>query len=326
MKDTRFAYSVAYMRTMENRMLEAADLDQMLSMATAEEAVRYLAERGYGDGNPVEGKRAIDEMLKEELEKAWEEVRQACPKGAPIDVLLYQNDFQNLKTILKAVFSGEKWDALMLYPVTVEPELIYHAVSENDMELLPPLLKQSAQEAYELLARTNDGRRAESLIDKAAFAAMHKAAFAAKNSFLLGWIDLWAMLSNMKIALRSAGEGQSKELARESLISAGEIDPDALAGASAQGRAAVLAVFTEYGYAGAVQAAEQSMSEFEKWSDNMLMDYVKNAKNSSFGFEPLLAFLFGKKAEIQAARIVLYGLLNHIPKNVLKERLREMYV
>jgi len=56
------------------------------------------------------------------------------------------------------------------------------------------------------------------------------------------------------------------------------------------------------------------------------MEYVKDAKNRSFGFEPLMAFLFGKKAEIQAVRIVLYGLLNHIPKNVLKERLREMYV
>lgn len=326
MKDTRFAYSVAYMRTMENKMLEQTDIDSMLSMDDFNGAVKYLADRNYGDGILPEGKRGIDEMLKAELEKAWEEIREACPKGAPVDVLLYQNDFQNLKTILKAVFGDEQWERLMLYPVTVEPELVFRAVSENNMDILPPLLKQSAQEAYELLAATGDGRRAEVLIDKAAFAAMEAAAKKAKNPFLLKWINFWALLSNLKVAMRAALEGREKALIRDSMLDGGEIDADVLAAAAAQGKTAVLAALSENGYGDAAHAAEQSISDFEKWADNALMDYVKDAKNRSFGFEPLMAFLFGKKAEIQAVRIVLYGLLNHIPKNVLKERLREMYV
>lgn len=326
MKDTRFAYSVAYMRTLENKMLEQSDIDSMLAADHFAGAVKYLADRGYGDGVLPEGKRGIDDMLKAELEKAWEEIREACPKGAPVDVLLYQNDFQNLKTILKAVFGNEPWEGLMLYPVTVEPELIHRAVSENNMEILPPLLKKSAEEAYALLAATGDGRRAEVLVDKAAFAAMEAEAKKAKNPFLLKWVNFWALLSNLKIAVRAAREQRETAFIRESMLPGGEIDADILAAAAAQGTAAVLAVLSENGYGDAAQAAERPMSDFEKWADNALMEYVKDAKNRSFGFEPLMAFLFGKKAEIQAVRIVLYGLLNHIPKNVLKERLREMYV
>ncbi len=80
------------------------------------------------------------------------------------------------------------------------------------------------------------------------------------------------------------------------------------------------------GHEDGAEAANRSISEFEKWSDNKLMDYVKSAQYKSFGFEPLLAFLYGKKTETQALRIVLYGLLNNIPKNTLRERLRELYV
>lgn len=326
MKDTRFAYSVAYMRTLENKMLEQSDVDSMLSMDDFAGAAKFLADRGYGGGVLPEGKRGIDEMLKAELEKAWEEIREACPEGAPIDVLLYQNDFQNLKTILKAVFGDEPWESLMLYPVTVEPELVHRAISENNMEILPPLLKKSAETAYELLAASGDGRRAEMLIDRAAFAAMEAEARRAKNPFLLKWVGLWALLSNLKIAVRAAREQRDKVFISESMLPGGAFDAEIIAGAAAQGETTLLSVLLESGYGDAARAAEHSMSELEKWADNTLMEFVRDEKNRSFGFEPLLAFLFGKKAEIQAVRIVLYGLLNHIPRNALKERLREMYV
>lgn len=328
MKDTDFAYSVAYMRTLENKMLDQNDIDAMLNMQSAAEAVKFLTDRNYGgsDKKEAEGKSGIDELLRAELAHAWQEIREVCPKGAPIDVLLYQNDFQNLKTILKAVFSKTEWKGLMLFPSTVEPELIYQAVSENNMDLLPPLLRQPATEAYELLAQTDDGQRAEVTVDKAAFAAMKKTATQKKNPFLLGWIDLWATLSNMKMALRAAAEHKSKDFVQEAMLSTNETNTEALVEAAASGdTGAVVAVFTANGFEGGAEAANQSVSDFEKWADNMLMDYVREAKMGTFGFEPLMGYLFGKKAEVQALRIVLYGLLNNVPKDTLKGRLRDLY-
>ncbi len=328
MKETRFAFAVAYMRTLENKMLEQTDIDAMLAMNGVSDAMKFLADKSYGTGERTgsEGKREIDEMLKAELEKSWQEIREACPKGAPIDVLLYQNDFMNLKTIMKAVFSGGRWEHLMMYPCTAEPHVIYKAVSENDMDELPALLRIPAADAYEVLARTNDGQRAEMILDKAAFSAMRGMAKEAKNKFLAGWVELWAQLTNMKTALRSVRDKRDINFLKEAFLDSAEIGGDALLAAAAQDEAAVLNVFTESGYEDAAEAAKRSISEFEKWTDNALMDYIKSAKNSCFGFEPLVAYLFGKKAELQAVRIVLYGLLNEVPRNILKERLRDMYV
>ncbi len=328
MKETRFAFAVAYMRTLENKMLEQSDIDAMLNLSSLGDAMKYLADRSYGSGERTghEGKKEIDDMLKAELEKSWQEIREACPKGAPIDVLLYQNDFSNLKTIMKAVFGGEEWEHLMMYPCTVEPQLIYKAVSEKDLEEMPVLLQLPAMQAYEVLARTSDGQRAEMILDKAAFATMRATAQKAKNRFLIGWVELWSQLTNMKTALRSARDKKDIHFLQEAFLKTDEIGGDALLAAAAQDEAAVLGVFSEQGYDDAVEAANKSISEFEKWTDNQLMEYVKSAKNACFGFEPLVAYLFGKKSELQAVRIVLYGLLNGVPKNTLKERLRDMYV
>jgi V/A-type H+-transporting ATPase subunit C len=326
LKELRFTYAVAYMRSLENKMLDASDLDALLATNDLADALRYLDERGYAGADTAEGKSGIDQMLRKELEFAWEEVRGVCPQEAPIDVFLYPHDFHNLKTVLKAVFSDAGWRELMLYPVTVDPELIYRAVAENNLELLPPMMFESAAAAYQLLARTRDGRRAEILIDHAVFQAMRKEAETAENAFLLGWVDLWASLSNMKAALRMAEDYTHEEEISALLLPEKTFGVDALAAAVMHGTASVLTFFADRGYGAAARAAEQSVSEFEKWSDDTLMEYMKQVIYSSFGFEPLAAFLYGKKTEIQAVRIVLYGLLNHVREDVIKGRLRELYV
>ena len=56
------------------------------------------------------------------------------------------------------------------------------------------------------------------------------------------------------------------------------------------------------------------------------MEYIKKAKLLCFGFEPILAFLIGKEYELQAVRIILSGKINGVPVEIIKERLRDMYV
>lgn len=328
MKETRFAFAVAYMRTLENKMLDQSDVDSMLNMGNVKDAIKYLQDKNYGgtERQGTYGTAEIDEMLKSELESAWAEITEVCPKGAPINVLLYKNDFQNLKTILKAFFSKKEWKSQMLYPITVDVDLLYKAVSENDIESLPVFMQAAANEAYEILAHYNDGQAADIAIDKYAFAAMENEAKAKKNAFLIGWIQLWAKLCNMKLALRAARQKKNREFVLKSFLPSEDLYIDSLAEAASQDVSAVVGVFSQDGYEFGAEAANRSESEFEKWADNQLMDYVKTAQYKCFGFEPLMAFLYGKQAEIQTVRIVLYGLLNGIPKHILKERLREMYV
>ena len=48
--------------------------------------------------------------------------------------------------------------------------------------------------------------------------------------------------------------------------------------------------------------------------------------HKTFGFEPLLGFLFGKQIEIQSVRIIITGIKAGIPVENMRERLRDLYV
>ena len=280
MKDTDFIYASAYTRTLENKMLGRADYEALLNVPSCEYALRYLSDKGYRGG-------------KEELAYAWNEVKDACPKGAPLHVLLYQNDFHNLKTILKTVFSGDSaaYTPLMLEPYTISPEEIYRAVTEGKLEGLPAPFQEPALEAYQILARDNDGQAAEIVLDKALFSAMGEAALQSENDFLIGWVDLNIMLINTKTALRGG--------AQSAMLGDGKIAPG---------------------------APKASITALELWCDNQLISYLRQARCITFGFAPVFGFLVGKQFEAQAVRMILSGLRHGVPAEALRERMRDLYV
>ena len=60
--------------------------------------------------------------------------------------------------------------------------------------------------------------------------------------------------------------------------------------------------------------------------DNYIMDLMKSAKMIPFGGEPLLAYIYAKETEIKVIRIIMVGKLNNIAGEVIRERLRDIYV
>ena len=332
-KETDYAYAVSYMRTLENKMLGRSDFEILLNANSTEDILKYLSDRSYcnRDGNAKTGQNydnieTIENMLKSELAYTYKEIKNACPQDAPVNILIYQNDFHNLKAILKSVFSNSKYENLMLEPYTVAPDIIYHAVSNGRPETLPDIFKKPAAEAYDILARDDDGQLAEIILDKALFSAMKEIARQSKNDFLIDWIELNIAIMNMKIALRGAYGGKSREFLRNAMLDCEKISVDYLSGAAADGVSEVFRVFKESGFDEAAKAAGESVGGFEKWCDNKIIGYLKPTRYKTFGFEPVLGFLVGKQFELQAARIVLSGIRSGISKEKLRERLRDLYV
>ena len=56
------------------------------------------------------------------------------------------------------------------------------------------------------------------------------------------------------------------------------------------------------------------------------MDMMREAKFIPFGVEPLLAYIYAKETEIKVVRIIMVGKLNNISGEVIRERLRDIYV
>ncbi len=310
------------MKTLENKMLSANDIEALILSDSTQSAMKILLDKGFGEN--LLGQESIDDILKSELEKVWTEAKNVCPGNAPLEILLYQNDFHNLKTILKASVSGIDHQKLILKPCIANPEDIQYAIKNVRFDNLPEFLSETAQNAYKLITETNDGQLLEVYLDKELLSKMSERAKQEKNEFLSGWVDLNILIANMKTAVRAVGK--SKDFISNAMINCTLINTQKLTEAALNGKQAVIDAISSSGYADAAESLSDSFSEFEKWCDNKKCEYVKKAKLKSFGFEPILGFLIGKEFELQAVRIILYAKQNNVPDEIIRERLRDLYV
>lgn len=320
MKDTEYVYAVAYMKTLENKMLTKNDIEALINAPDFSAALKILAEKNFGS-NSGSGSD-IEKILESELDKVWNEAVNVCPAEAPLDILKYKNDFHNLKTILKAFLTNVEWQNLMLKPSVTEPEELYEAVKAADFSDLPEFIANAAKGAYKIITSEHDGQAMEIYVDKMAYEAMKKRA--AANEFLAKWVDMNIVFADFSIALRAFGK--SREFIKNAMIETQTINIEKLVSAAEEGRKAVADFLLHEGYQEGADALENSYGNFEKWCDNKKMEFLKTAKNKFFGFEPIMAFLLGKESEIQAVRIILSGRKNGIPSEIIRERLRDLYV
>jgi len=73
-------------------------------------------------------------------------------------------------------------------------------------------------------------------------------------------------------------------------------------------------------------ASRESFVVFEREIDNLLMNYLKIAKQITFGPEPLFAYGLARKQELRLVRLVLVGKILDVPGSILKERISQTYV
>ena len=322
MHETEYAYAVAYIKTLENKMLSQNEIEALIVANDVNSAMKMLVDKGFGKSSKTYSQ--ADELLKDELEKIWDEAKDACPQEAPLDVILYKNDFHNLKTILKASVYGVEWDSLMLRPCTVEPELIDSCLKSSEFENLPKFIRDTAKNGYELVTKTGDGQLFEIYVDKSQLIAMNNVAKASKSEFLKEWVSLEILIANMKILARCVG--RNRDFIENAVIFTQGVNVGKLIDAALVNVQELAEAFSKNGYPRAADALLVDFAEFEKWCDNYKINFIKKAKNKFFGFEPIMAFLIGKEYELQALRIILSGKNNDVDVDIIRERLRELYV
>jgi V/A-type H+-transporting ATPase subunit C len=124
--------------------------------------------------------------------------------------------------------------------------------------------------------------------------------------------------------------GKNAEFVRDNLFPGGNIDTmRVLTAASAGGSLAelfALSPLREAAEAGMAALTGGRLTQFEKLCDKAVIEYLKRAKFVPFGEAPVIAYLAAKESELTAIRIILTGLLSHLPAEIIQERLRDSYV
>lgn len=304
---TNYTYAAAYVRSLENGMLNQSELRELSQCSNSESIMQFLEKKGFSG-------ETLAEMLENEQKKVWDTCIGLCGDDEPMKALLGENDYYNIKAVIKAALSGKDAEEFMLYPPMTEAEEIYNSVKSGDFSALSENTAKICSNAVRIYADTGSAQKLETYIDRCCgedFLEKSKC-----NDFLHGYAELTVMIKNLRIFLRG-----DKRILEDALIPCGSMDIDALKAAASKRDA-----LEAQGLGTAYDIFEKSPGEFELFCNNMIADYIEKAKTDFFDFGAVLGYFVGKQTEIRNIRIIASGVAFGDGTADISERLVRGYV
>ncbi|HCI74628.1 MAG TPA: V-type ATP synthase subunit C [Lachnospiraceae bacterium] len=318
----QYIYAVARVRSRELSLLNESVIGQLCAASGEEDCLRILNEKGWGNPD-LPG----EEMFREEQKKTWSFIRELVPDRMQVfDVFRLAADYHNLKAAVKESCIDGTHPGIYQEDGTLDSHMLETALAESDYEALPRPMRQVAQEAKEMLLQTRDGQLCDAMIDKAALEAIREAGASTGEKLLADYGELICATGDIKIAVRCAKCGKDRSFLMKALAPCRSLDIELLADAAASGTDAVIAYLDHTDYADAVDELKNSVASFERWCDNRMIETIRPEIHNPFGIGPIAAYILARENEIRTVRIILAAKRNHLPEEMLRERVRVMYV
>lgn len=320
MRETEYAHAVAVIRANENNLLTKADLDALALSESYNAALQWLEGKGW----KISGFEP-DSYLDRRLNESWCLIMEVAPDSGVLSFLTVPNDFHNAKAALKSFFSGS--EAKFVTPFSVEPGLFKEAlVDKEKIAHLPPYIGPAFRNAYEALSQTMDGQLAEVILDAAALKALKKKGEDSGSEFIRRICEMRCAFSDIKICYRAVMTVKGIEFLEAALCGTEELPKQALINAAQGGLGGLFELLKGGPYEDAAERLRVSLSEYERFCDDRIMEYARSAKFLSFGPEPLVAYFLAKQAEIKNVRIILACKRSGMPAGAIREKERMLYV
>lgn len=322
MPEKQYIYAVARIRSKELQLLDDQFINQLMAAPGYNKCLKLLLDKGWAK----EGITELEQMLKHEQEETWDFISDLVEDMSVFDVLLLPKDYHNLKAAIKMVYTGSEDENIFLHHGSIDAGTILEAVKSQDFTLLPEHMRSAAGEAYRVLTETGDGQLCDLIIDKAALEAIYSAGKEQSDEVLKLFAEMKTASANIKVAVRAQRTGKSLEWIQRALAPCDTLDVEILARAAVSGFDEICEYLMQTEYAEGVDELKRSLSHFERWCDDRLIQRIQPQKYNPFTLGPLAAYLLARDNEIKTVRIILLGKLNEISEEAIRERLRIMYV
>ncbi len=330
--DTIYAYAVGRTRALETRLLERSRFDRMIDAASAEEALKVLAETDYANAvAELADIHDFESILEAELKETFDLITKISPRPELILIMALRYDVHNLKVLFKAKYMGVKSD--LLIPVgSLSLDLLEYAVTEDYYRDLPLKLRSAAEKINEDFLVNRDPQVIDLLLDQVLYDQLIALSRESGLKFLEGMFIRQIDLTNLKSLIRVKRMGLNRELLKNILLPHGSIPGDRLTGMLDEPLESLITMLAMSDYAELVGEGVRdwlekgTASRLEKLSDDYITAYLKKFKWTPFGLEPLVGYLWAKEIEIKNIRLILVGKINKLSAEAIRERIRNVYI
>ena len=306
------------------RLAEARDFDEALS----------LTREMYGVQQDLQGMSSdYGKLLSDELTKAYLFASELI--GGMIDVddkpyglinpFRFVYDCQNLKMAIKCEALKKSTEGLVSENGSVSKEKLIMAMNTRDFSAYPSNMAAAAPIAIEELARTDDPREVDLILDKAAFCDMAEAAKGYDLDYLKELMKYKADSVNITTAIRCINQGKSRAYLDRLLVPGGVLDRDFFMSNYDEtiGKLISALAFTEYSDISKYSDAQSllSASEAEKLCSMLYIKKAYSAERVPFGAELVIYYIVKKEYEIKNVRIILADKACGMSAEKIRERL-----
>ena len=328
-KDTDYLSISARIRAMENSLLNHERMERMLDARTDEEAVKVLAECGYGELSAT-SPTTMEVQLAQARDHIYQELQEALPVSELVDVFRAKYDYHNAKVLIKAEAVGADPKRLLSSGGRYPADQMEEEYRKGELRTCSPVFSRAVTQARELLSSSGDPQLADFLLDRAYFEELLELAEKSGSRFLVGYVKLTIDAANLRSVIRARRMERGADFLAQVLIPGGTVDTHILAGAGGEELASLFAGgwLSQAAEVGAALTAPDSgrLTEFERLCDNGVQDYLTQAKRIPFGEQPVISYLYAREAELTAIRILMAGRRAGLDRGTIEARLRESYI
>lgn len=333
MSNIEYVQAVPRIRAVENKLLDRAKIQRLLDSTSAHEAFKVLQETDYGS-LMAEVKRPEDYeiVLSRELVRLYSFMYEITPDKKLIDIMSIRYDYHNIKVLLKSKILDKDFKEILIPVGTINVNNLTKWILNEDYKEIPETMKEAIEKSIEAFEEEKDPQKIDIVLDNYMYKDMVIRAKQINDDYLLRFLKINIDLINLKTLLRVKNQDKSRKFLKEVLLDNGEIKKEEfieMFNLNVENIVNKLQ-YTDYVDVIKIGTEEYTQSKnlkvLEKLSDNFIMNFIKDAKYVSFGPEPLIAYIFAKENEIKIVRIIMVGKLNNIDADVIRERLRDIYV
>ncbi len=326
----KYAYGVGRVRALERRLLTKGDFAKLLEAKDLQEALRALGETDYSQAvlGAAEG-ASYEEIFRAKEGELFSLLEELSLDPEVTDTLRKRYDLHNLKVLLKAKFGEEDLDYLFLPWGTEGVDALQRAIDEGDYRGLPPWVVEAIQETISSWEESQDPVVVDLTLDRHLFSHLLTVFRAAKLDFLSGWIQREIDLLNLKTFSRLRLAGAELVELRESLIDGGGIEPEFYMGIFAEPWETLPSRFVTTLYRRVVEegfSKGEDLAPLERACRDYILSYLRKARYTPFGIEPIYAYFLIKEEELRWVRAVILGKENGLDPKFIRKRLPSDYL
>ena len=333
MSENKYLYSVTRTRALETKLLDKAKIERMIEARNADEVIKILYETEYAGS--ISEMKSIDDyesVLSKELLNTYKLLAEISPVPELTNLFQMRYDIHNLKTLLKSSYLDEENDELLSEIGTIPVQQLKGMVKDKNFVDLDPVLRECVEEVVGEFTVNPDPQLIDVALDKGLYNLMYKVARDNKSSFLTDYISAQIDLINIKSLVRVKSMGYGREFLKKVILDNGKLDYAFFSDIFDESLETLIDRLAYKDYGKVVEEGisnymrTKSLTRFEKLSDDFIFELAKKGKYVAFGIEPLIGYLMAKENETKIIRMIMVGKINEIPNELIRERLRDVYV